>query len=134
VSAGEPIRTERRFGVTATTSPSAARNLFVLRGSETWPDLLDVLEQCCIELETKLINTEAESEAEVLANHKMTKAAWMLFTHMQHKINEAVNTYLSGIANKPIDTGMTDEEMERENIINPLRFPPERNADDYGTN
>jgi hypothetical protein len=29
---------------------------------------------------------------------------------------------------------MTDEEMERENIINPLRFPPERNADDYGTN
>jgi hypothetical protein len=124
------IRSERRFGVTATISPVAARNLFVLLNSETWNDLLDVMEQCCIEVETRLINTDADREAEVLANHKMSKAAWMLFTHMQQKIEDTAKTYLSGIAAEPVNVAMTDEEMERENIINPIRFAPQ--PTDYG--
>ena len=29
-----------------------------MRESDAWPDLLDVLEMCCIEIETLLINTQ----------------------------------------------------------------------------
>jgi hypothetical protein len=129
-----PIRTERRFGVTALPSPASVRNLFVLRQSETWPDVLDVLEQCCIEIETKLINTEAEDEAAVLANHKMSKAAWMIFTHMQEKIDLTVSSYLASVATQPVEPALSLEEMERENILNPTRYAEEAQeiADGYG--
>jgi hypothetical protein len=124
-----PIRTERRFGVTAELSASAVANLFVLRNSQTWDDMLDVLEQCCIEVETLLINTPAEDEKAVLANHKMSKAAWMVFTHMQEKVDYSVALYLSRATKEPVVPPLTDEERERENILNPLNSPPD--ADDY---
>lgn len=117
----EAIRTERRFGVTARQSPSSVRNLFVLRNSETWNDLLDVMEQCCIEVETALINTKPEDEAAVLANHKMSKAAWMIFTHMQEKIDSTIAHLF--VANEPVGPMLTEEEMERENILDPLNYP-----------
>jgi hypothetical protein len=124
------VRSERRFGVTAQLSPLAVRNLYVLRTSETWPDLLDILEQCCIELETVLINTDPAEESAVLANHMMSKAAWMVFTHMQEKVLQATAVYLSGIAPQPEGPELTAEEKERENILNPLNYPPD--IDDLG--
>lgn len=127
----EAIRTERRFGVTATLNPSQVRNLFALRNSETYPDLLDVMEQCCIEVETVLINTDADREAEVLANHKMSKAAWMIFTHIQEKLNDIVNSYMASVAKPVTIPAMTEEEMERENILNPTIFMPQTD-DGYG--
>lgn len=117
----DAIRTERRYGVTAALSHASVRNLFVLRNSETWDDVLDVMEQCCIEVETALINTAPEDEAAVLANHKMSKAAWMIFTHMQEKIDSAIS-HLS-FADQPLGPTLTDEEMERENILDPLNYP-----------
>jgi reverse gyrase len=127
----EAIRTERRFGVTATLNPSQVRNLFALRNSETYLDLLDVMEQCCIEVETVLINTDADKEAEVLANHKMSKAAWMIFTHLQEKLNDVVNSYMASVAKPVTIPAMTEEEMERENILNPTIFMPQMD-DGYG--
>lgn|ERR1700729_4197469 len=126
------IRTERRFGVTATLSPAQLRNLFALRNSETWPDLLDVLEQCCIEIETVLINTPAENETQVLANHKMSKSAWMMFTHLQEKMDEVTISYMASVE-KPVFVPMpTREEMERENLLNPTLYPPSAEQDTYG--
>jgi hypothetical protein len=126
-----PIRTERRFGVTATMTPRAIANLFVLRTSATWDDLLDVLEQCCIEIETGLINTPVESDAAVLAQHKFTKSAWMVFTHMQEKVDQSVAIYQASVSKEPVQPPLSEEEMERENITNPMNFPPEA-EDHYG--
>ena len=125
------IRTERRFGVTAKLGPNQLRNLFALRNSDTWADLLDVLEQCCIEIETVLINTDAEKEKEVLANHKMSKAAWMIFTHLQEKLDEVTVSYMASV-DKPVYAPLpTREEMERENLLNPTLYPPPA-EDTYG--
>jgi hypothetical protein len=113
------VRTERRFGVTAKLQPAQVRNLFVLCNSETYPDVLDVIEQCCIEIETVLINTPAENEREVLANHKMSKAAWMIFTHFQEKLHQIAVSYMASVEQPVSIPEMTEEELERENIINP---------------
>ena len=81
----EPIRSERSFGVTANLTAQQRRNLMAIRNTEEWQTVLDVMEMCCIEVETRLINTKPEDETEVLANHKMAKAAWQIFTHLQEK-------------------------------------------------
>jgi hypothetical protein len=122
------IRTERRFGVTAKLEPNQRRNLNALRNSEVWDDLLDVMEQTCIEVETDLINTSAAEEAEVLANHKMAKAAWKIFTHFQEKIFSESSLYLESVAKKPPVPELTAEEQFIENILDPLQPPP---PDDY---
>lgn len=125
------IRTERRFGVTSRLSPSQLRNLYALRHSETWPDLLDVLEQCCIEIETVLINTDADQEEKVLANHKMSKAAWLIFTHLQVKLDEVTISYMASVEKPVYAPTPTREEMERENLLNPTLYPPSA-EDTYG--
>jgi L-rhamnose mutarotase len=116
------IRTERRFGVTARLEPTQLRNLFALLHSETWPDLLDVMEQCCIEVETVLINTPVENKTAVLENHKLSKAAWMIFEHLQNKMNAVENSYMASV-DKPVYVPQpTREEMERENLLNPTLY------------
>jgi hypothetical protein len=121
----EAIRTERRFGVTAELTPLQRRRLFNVRNEEGWADVLDVMEMCCIEMETKLINTEPSAEADVLANHRMAKAAWQIFTHLQAKIDEEISQYLSSVAKKPLIPEMTREEQEIDNILDPTRPLPE---------
>jgi hypothetical protein len=119
------IRTERRFGVTARLDHEDRRALFVLRQHDGWPVLLDVMEMVCIELETELINTAPENEAAILAKHKMSKAAWQVFTHLQEKIEEEVSRFTSGTVARPPEPLLTDEERETENILNPLNYPPD---------
>lgn len=126
----DAIRTERRVGVTSRITPSAARNLYVLTLGETWPDLLDVLEMTCIEVETVLINTDPSKAAEVLANHKLSKAAWMMFEMMQAKIIEASNTYLQSAAKQPVVPEQTQEEKERDQLLNPTLHLTDLPGDD----
>lgn len=116
-------RTERRVGVTTQVTASASRNLYAIVHSETWPDLLDVLERCCIEIETELINTDPADRIRVLEYHKLCKAAWVMFDRMQTKVIEAGNAYFSATSLQPDPPQMTEEEMERENILNPTFFP-----------
>jgi|SRR5579872_5180706 hypothetical protein len=122
------IRTERRFGVTAQLEPNQRRNLNALRNSEVWDDLLDVLEQTCIEIETDLINTPADEEAAVLANYRMAKSAWKMFTHFQEKIFLESSLYLDSVAKKPPVPELTPEEQFIENTLDPLKPEP---PDDY---
>lgn len=121
----EDIRTERRFGVTADLTNQQRRNLYVIRNEEGWSDVLDVMEMCCIEIETALINTPAEAEAAVLANHKKAQVAWQVFTHLQAKIDEQIALYLSAVATKPLIPEMTREELQIENILDPTRPLPD---------
>jgi hypothetical protein len=123
------LRTERTFGVTAELKPIQRRNLLSLRNSEVYPDLLDVLEMVCIETESRLINTDAADESAVLANHKMAKAAWQLFTHMQEKIDEEAKLFLSSQAKQPPIPQLTEREQFMENLLDPTRPAPE--PEDY---
>lgn len=118
-------RTERTFGVTAELRPIQRRNLLNLRNSEVYPDLLDVMEMVCIETESQLINTDAADEAAVLANHKMAKAAWQVFIHMQEKIDLEAKMYLASQVKQPPIPALTEREQWIENLLDPTRPAPE---------
>lgn len=121
----EAIRTERTFGVTSELRPAQRRNLLAFRNSEVYPDVLDVMEMVCIETETKLINTEPANEAEVLANHRMAKAAWQMFTHMQEKIEYEAAAFLRSVDKQPPMPELSAREQLIENILDPTRPAPE---------
>lgn len=122
------IRTERSFGVTGSLEPIQRRNLLSVRESEGWPDLLDVMEMCCIEMETDLINTAAENESAVVANHKMAKAAWKIFTHFQTKVDEEIALYMASVAPQPLVPELTPQEQWIEAVLDPTKPQP---PDDY---
>jgi hypothetical protein len=115
------IRTERTFGVTASLRPLQRMHLLAFQNSEVYPDVLDVIEMVCIETETVLLNTDAANEAEVLANHKMAKAAWQMFIHMQEKIDSEAKLYLQSIAKQPPIPPLTHDEQIIENILDVTR-------------
>ena len=121
----EEIRTERTFGVTSELKPAQRMRLLALSNSEVYPDVLDVMEMVCIEEETKLINTDPADEAAVLANHKMAKAAWLIFTHLQEKITSEGRLYLRSIEKKPPVPALTAQEQLIENILDPTHPMPE---------
>jgi hypothetical protein len=79
------------------------------------------MEMCCIEIETQLINTDAAKEADVLANHKMAKAAWQIFTHLQQKVDDEISAYLNSTARTPVVSLPNVEEQLYENILDPTR-------------
>jgi hypothetical protein len=121
----QTIRTERSFGVTAELDTVQRRNLHNLRHSEIYPDLLDVLEMVCIEKETDLINTDPADEKAVLANHRMAKAAWQIFTHMQEKIYCESQAFLASVAKPtPVPT-QTREEQRIDHLLNPTLPAPD---------
>jgi hypothetical protein len=126
-----PVRTERRFGVTASLSPEARRNLVGIRRNYAWDDLLDVLEMVCIETETALINTPADDDKAVLANHKMAKAAWQMFETFQTKVDAEISLYVeASTASQPIVVPpMTREELETEHLLNPTHFYADEDND-----
>lgn len=119
------IRTERSFGVTGELRPVQRAHLLAFVNSEVYPDVLDVMEMVCIEMETKLINTEPEDEAAVLANHRMAKAAWQIFTHMQTKISTEASTHLQTVTKRPPVPALTPQEQLIENILDPTKPPPD---------
>jgi hypothetical protein len=124
------IRTERTFGVTAQLRQTQRRNLLNLLNSEIYPDLLDVMEMVCIEKETELINTDPANELAVLANHRMAKAAWQVFTHMQEKIEAETKLFLASVAKPTPVPNLTPEEQMIENILDPTK-PLSSEAEDY---
>jgi len=119
------IRTERTFGVTAELKPVQRRNLHSLSHSEVYPDLLDVLEMVCIEKETTLINTDPADEHAVLANHRMAKAAWQIFTHMQERIQLESQAFLASVAKPNPVPPLSKEEMRIENLLDPTKPAPD---------
>lgn len=119
------IRTERTFGVTAALEPVQRRNLFNLVHSEIWPDLCDVLEMVCIETETVLINTDPSEKVKVLEAHKMAKAAWQLFEHMQTRVFEEARTYEASVAKQPPVPRLTVDEQRIEAVLDATRPAPD---------
>lgn len=124
------IRSDRSFGVTSQLKPIQRRNLLSLRNSEVYADLLDVMEMVCIELETVLINTDADDEKAVLANHRMAKAGWLVFIHMQEKIDAESKLFLASQVRQPPVPELTERERFIENILDPTKPAPE--AEDFG--
>jgi hypothetical protein len=128
----EEIRTTRRYGVTAQMTNRARQNLFHLRQDrEAWDDLLDVMEQAVIELETNLINTAPEDTAAILEKHKLCKAAWQIFEHLQTKVEQEIAILLTGHATALTAPPLSDEEREIEEIITPYATNSGEMEDSY---
>jgi hypothetical protein len=117
----ETIRRERRVGVTDGLQPIQRRNLMSLRHSEVWDDLLDLMEMACIEKETELINTDPADKEQVLARHIVAKTMWVTFAYMQERIDVEIAAYVASTTPQPIRPEPDDEELERENILDPTR-------------
>jgi hypothetical protein len=118
----EPVRTERRFGVTAKLTPQQRNELMMIRMNLGWPTLLDVLEMACIEQETTLINTDPADVKAVLENHKMAKAMWQMFEHMQNVVEAELRSHMESVANQPVDMSLTEEEIYQNNLLNPTLY------------
>jgi hypothetical protein len=99
-------------------------HLLAMRESESWPDLLDVMEMVCIEKETDLINTDPAEPERVLANHKMAKAAWQIFTYMQEKVDGEIALYQASVTPQPPAPELSARDMLIENILDPTRPAP----------
>ena len=125
----EPVRTERRFGVTAKLTPQQRNELMMMRMNLGWPTLLDVLEMACIEQETILINTDAADERAVLAQHRMAKAMWQMFEHMQTVVEGELRSHLETGANQPVAQGLTEEERYQNSVLNPTLYYDEDLSD-----
>lgn len=121
----DDLRTERTFGVTANLKQRQRQQLLALANSEAYPALLDCLEMVCIEIETKLINTEPADEQAVLANHRMAKAAWQMFTHLQEKIQTEGQLYVQSVAKPTPIPELTPREQWVESTLNPMIPDPE---------
>lgn len=119
------LRTERSFGVTAQLTSNQRARLHAFRESDTYNDVLDVLEMVCIEKESELINTSPADRAAVLAHHQMAKAAWQIFTHIQDKIASETHLYLQSIDKQPAMPPLSARERLIDNILNPLLPAPD---------
>lgn len=119
------LRTERTFGVTGSLRPLQRAHLLAFVNSEVYPDVLDVMEMVCIQMETKLINTEPDEEASVLANHRMAKAAWQIFTHLQQIIAAEASAHLQAVTKPPPVPALTPLEQFTENLLDPTKPPPD---------
>jgi hypothetical protein len=96
----QPIRTERSHGLKAAPPEDEKQALYNLVNSAGWTALLNVLERCCIEQETRLINRDVEDDKGILAEHKMSKAYWQIFTRMQRDVLRAAAEF-AGVEEEP---------------------------------
>jgi hypothetical protein len=90
----DEIRDERTHGLRDHLTPSQRARLLTLQRSDGWEVLLDLMEMCCIEQETKLINVEVKDESGIIAEHRMAKAFWQVFTSLQKKVAVEVQMHL----------------------------------------
>lgn len=67
------------------------RRLFLLRNSEGWNDLLDILEAEVTKAEYRLMNTPAGSATDLLRDlHAHARAARSIFEQLQLRVNAEV--------------------------------------------
>lgn len=90
----EPIRTERTHGIGQRLDASQRASLLQVRYTPGYEILLDLIEQICIEQETRLINQEARDEEGIVAEHRMAKAFWQVFVTLQTKVEVEIAIHL----------------------------------------
>lgn len=90
----EEIRTDRTHGLKERLPAGARGHLVQIRYMPGYDVILDLIEMCCIEQETRLINVPVEDEKTIIAEHKMSKAFWQVFQAIQKKVESEVNIQL----------------------------------------
>lgn len=90
----EEIRDERTQGLQERLSPAQRSALLQIRYTPGYEAILDVMEMACIEQETRLINVEVDKPETIVAEHRMAKAFWQVFTAVQKKIEAEINAQL----------------------------------------
>lgn len=78
--------------------------------------LLDLMENACIKQETILLNVEAEKDAEVLAQHKISKAMWLFFVRLQKEVQQELAALTAEAPPQP-----PSEQEEQDAMLDPIR-------------
>lgn len=99
----EAIRTERTHGLREHLNASQRSSLLQVRHMPGYDVLLDLMEKACIEQETRLINVEVDQAETIVAEHRMAKAFWQVFTSLQKKVETEI----------AIQLGLDDETAAR---------------------
>ena len=97
------IRTERTHGLKDALTSRQRAALVSIRHAEGYEALLDLIEMCCIEQETRLINAEVSDTEKILAEHRMAKAFWQIFQGVQKKVEVEI----------AIHTGLLEDQQYR---------------------
>ena len=114
------IRTERTFGVTGRLSEEKRGALATIRTHPGYQALLDILEQTCIEQESRLINRDVTDPEAIVAEHRKTQAMWQMFTHMQEAVDREVGAYNEHILPRR-EPEYTQEQMDIDELLDPTR-------------
>lgn len=114
----EMIRSERTHGLKERLNAGERAHLLVVRNMPGYQVLLDIMEKACIEQETRLINVPVDNEALIVAEHRMAKAFWQVFTGVQNKVEEEINIHLNlesekKAAQNEADNYDEDQELQR---------------------
>jgi len=85
------IRTTRKLKVTEVEISDEERELLAqLANDSRYEALLNLMERCCIEIETAHFNTSVNNPEEILGGHALAKACWLFFTYIQKRVQNAV--------------------------------------------
>lgn len=84
------LRTTRTLKVTEVQiSDQEREHLAQLYQDARYESLLNVMERCCIELETAHLNTSMNEPEAILGGHLVAKAAWLLFQYLQRQVKSS---------------------------------------------
>lgn len=93
------VRSEKTFSSGQLTSVQRG-DLFQLTKHPGYTALLDLMEMLCIAQETNLVNVPVTEEKAVLAEHRMSKAFWQIFTGLQKRVQNECDLFLNLNAEK----------------------------------
>jgi hypothetical protein len=113
------IRTERTHGLKDQLSSRGRAGLVSIRHSDGYEALLDLMEMCCVEQETRLINVEVENTEKVVAEHKMSKAFWQVFVGLQKKVEVEIALHLGLLEDQQQRKQAADEYDETQQLLRP---------------
>lgn len=118
----DDIRRERTLGATADLDPQKRHQLRVLRTSEGWPALLDVMEQFCITVDTQLINVPVGDDAQIIAMHTKAQVAWQMFERVQGEVTRQAHLNAEVYSEqRPTLTPQQQEQQWIERTLNPVQ-------------
>jgi hypothetical protein len=108
------IRTERSHGLQERLNGSERASLVQIRHMPGYEVLLDMMEKACIEQETRLINTPVANARKIVAEHRMSKAFWQVFTSFQRQVETEINIHLGLQAEESQRKASEDEDPDQQ--------------------
>lgn len=113
------VRTERTHGIRAGLDASARGSLLQIRHMPGYEVLLDLMEQACIEQESKLILSPVSEPDKIVAEHRLAQAYWQVFVTLQQKVERELAEHLGQIADRKYRVEQEESFDEDQQILRP---------------